>query len=35
LTTVASVVIITVLHGWLNLDIGADLRFRIGFLPVT
>jgi hypothetical protein len=44
LSSVAWVVVITVLHLWLNLDVKwfqsarateAEGRFRIGFLPVT
>ena len=44
LTTLTWVVLITVLHLWLNLDVkwfraakasDAEGRFRIGFLPVT
>jgi hypothetical protein len=44
LTALASVVVITVLHFWLNLDVkwfrsskpsDVEGRFRIGFLPVT
>jgi hypothetical protein len=44
ITAVSWIVVITVLHLWLNLDIrwlrasrpsDAEGRFRIGFLPVT
>jgi hypothetical protein len=44
ITALAWVVVISVLHAWLNLDVNwlelgaardAEARFQIGFLPVT